>query len=709
MFCSQVEIQLKIHYYDLICNYPVIFQPQVSISLSIHGSPLNMIKIADNPLEHDFIEKVRSFFGSETPLAASDINGRKYEERPQQCVMAEAVASGLIDGEHLCVEAPTGVGKSFAYLIPAILFSRLKEQPVVISTNTIALQEQLINRDIPILRKLVGMPFTAALAKGRENYICLGRLKNAVEEQQTYLPFNELMPEVLRIAKWAQVTHDGSRSDLHFIPSAQTWGIVCSELGTCPYGADAKTQQDCFFLKARQSLYSADLIVTNHALFSVDLAMRMYSDNKQSILPDYSAVVIDEAHCFEDIASTHLGFRISSAAVMFLLNRLYNPRIDRGLLIKSHRIQARQAAIAARERARQFFSNLFQWLQGQGRPPLVYNESEHIPNLLTESWIKLEDELGIIIDSLDPADGYTMELTHILTRLSDIRKKIDKFLTKTLQDCVYWFEYRNSKSRNISFHIVPIEVSRILKEVLFKQGPPVVLTSATLSFKNDLTYFQMRVGADSARTLILDSPFDYKNQMELFVPFSTMPEPNDGASYVETICEQIKHFVMKSQGKAFVLFTNYGVMNEAATKLDEFFRTNHFHLIVQGRELPRSQMLELFRKDVSSVLFGTDSFWMGVDVPGESLSNVIIVKLPFAVPTHPLISAKVERIRQKGGNPFWDYSLPEAVIKFRQGIGRLIRKKDDKGMVVVLDSRIVRTRYGKVFLESIPDCQRHLF
>ena len=276
-----------------------------------------MIKLSDNFSDYSFFDKIQWFFGKNTPLTKiSDINGQIYEERPQQLEMAEAVATSFSDGEHLCVEAPTGVGKSFAYLIPAILFSRLENKPVIISTNTIALQEQLIKRDIPVIRKLINIPFIAALAKGRENYVCLGRLKNAAEEQQTYLPSSEMIPEVLRIAKWAQTTADGSRSDLHFIPSGQTWGIICSEIGTCPYQGTQNNSQ-CFFLKARQSLYSADIIVTNHALFSVDLATRRNSDNKQSILPDYSAVVIDEAHCFGDIASTHVGFRISSGGIFF--------------------------------------------------------------------------------------------------------------------------------------------------------------------------------------------------------------------------------------------------------------------------------------------------------------------------------------------------------------------------------------------------------
>ena len=668
-----------------------------------------MIKPTDNVSDAEFAAKVLSFFGHDTPLNRTDeINGQNYEERPQQRVMAEAIAHCLIAGQHLCVEAPTGIGKSFAYLIPAILFSKLTGQPVLISTNTIALQEQLITRDIPLLKHLMDVPFTAALAKGRENYICMARLKNAIDHHQEYLPSDDLIPEVKNIAEWAKSTRDGSRSDLKFVPSGRTWAVICSEYGTCPYEKDIQVQ-NCFFLKARQKLYTADIIVANHALFSVDLAMRRETDNEQGIFPDYCAAIIDEAHSFEDVAATHLGVRISSASILFLLNRLYNPKANRGLLLRSQGLHARRATVGAQESTESFFSYLFSWISQQDENPLVYNKPGHIPNLLTESWIKLEKELKSEIETHSSDEGYAFELSNILARLSDIREKIDKFLLMSFKDCVYWFEYRLKPNRNVSFFIVPIEVNTILEDVLFNQDISVVLTSATLSFKNDLGYIQKRIGAGSAKTLILDSPYDFKNKVDLFVPFSRMPEPNDLSSYIEAISEQIKHFIVKSKGKAFVLFTSYTIMNKVANELHDFFQLNNLVFMVQGKELQRSHMLEIFRKDIDSVIFGTDSFWMGVDVPGQSLSNVIIVKLPFSVPSHPLISARLERIKRSGGNGFRDYSLPDAVIKFRQGFGRLIRSKTDSGMIVVLDPRIIRSNYGKIFLESIPDCRRHIF
>ena len=668
-----------------------------------------MIKPVHHASDADFSARVSSFFDQEGPLRRTfSANGKNYEERPQQKVMAKTIADCFVHGEHLCVEAPTGVGKSFAYLVPAIYFSKLTDQPVVISTNTIALQEQLINRDIPVVKQLLETPFTATLAKGRENYLCVARLRNATEQGQIFLPSDDLLPDIQRILEWSKHTLDGSRSDLEFIPSGKTWAVVCSEFGNCPFEMNRQSQQ-CFFMRARKQLCNADIIVTNHALFSVDLAMRRQTDNNQSILPDYCAVIIDEAHCFEDVSATHLGIKVTSGSVLFLLNRLYNPRTNRGLLVKLQRSEVRRAAVAAQESAQSFFAYLCTWLNKQDKNPLVYNTPGHIPNMLSESWITLEKELSAEIQHLNSDDHFALELSNILTRLSDTRQKLDKFLSMDFEDCVYWFEYQLTPSRALSFHIVPIEVSTILKDVLFNDDVCVVLTSATLSFKNDLGYIQKRIGAESSQTLILDSPYDYTDCVDLFVPFSKMPTPKDSSLYADAIAEQIKYFVIKSNGRAFVLFTSYTLMNDIAAKLREFFVMNKMMLMVQGQEYQRSQMLDRFRSDINSVIFGTDSFWMGVDVPGESLSNVIIVKLPFAVPSHPLISARFDRIQKNGGNAFWDYSLPEAVIKFRQGIGRLIRSRSDSGMIVVLDPRIIRTSYGQVFLESIPDCRRHIF
>lgn len=678
---------------------------------------ISMIKI---PVDDDVDEagaeadvqltaRVDAFFGDDTPLQqAASVGGRPYEERPQQKAMAMAIADCMEAGDHLCVEAPTGVGKSFAYLVPAVYMAKATGKAVVISTQTIALQEQLIQRDIPVLQNLIEQPFSAALAKGRENYICGHRLMKTCDRHQEYLPSMDLLPEVERIRKWYSDTKEGSRSDLSFNPARQTWSAVCSEPGTCPHEAGGDTQT-CHFLRARRKLFGADIIVTNHALFSIDLVMREESSGEQSILPDYVAVIIDEAHTFRDVASSHLGIHVSTYAVTALLNRLYNPHSGRGMLSGLEADEAQAAAAEARTAADRFFALIVDWVGQHSEHPVTYSTPGHIPNQLQRPWENLVECLKEVIEDESTDADLALELQSLRTRLRDMYESISAFLNMEREECVYWIELLGHQKQHLAFNCVPIDISETLREIMFNRNFAVVMTSATLAVKHRLDYFLQYVGGESLRQLVLDSPFDFKEQVDLYVPFNSMPDPKDSENYTRAASEQIQHFIRQTEGKAFVLFTSYSMMNTIAESLESFFAASRIRLLVQGRDLQRSQMLEQFRDDVNSVIFGTDSFWMGVDVPGDALSNVIIVKLPFQVPTHPLIAARKAQIELDGGNAFRDYFLPEAVLKFRQGIGRLIRSREDSGIVVVLDSRIVRNNYGSIFLESIPDCRRHIF
>jgi ATP-dependent DNA helicase DinG len=667
-----------------------------------------MIMISSDEASSDLVAQTEHFFGPETPLAdAHKYGGRAYEERPQQADLAALIANSLVDGTHLCAEAPTGIGKSFAYLIPAIYHARNTGKPVLITTHTIALQEQLLDKDIPLLQQLVDVPFKAALAKGRSNYLCLGRLHKTVDNTREYLPSEDMVPEIKLIAEWAEQTRDGSLADLDFRPNNQTWSSVCAEQDACPLG-NVERESQCFFMRARRRAFTADIIIANHALFCVDLAMKAESDGQQSLLPEYSAVIIDEAHTFEDVASTHLGVRVSSYSVMITLGRLYNTRSHRGLLTRGVAEPARQAIIAFTDQAQRFFDRIRLWMEEQHTDPLTYTIPGHIPNLLESGWSDARTALLMLLEQDGLDADFRSELKLLVNRLSDFCRQIDTFLNMTMDNCVYWMEQVGRTKRHISLNIVPVEVHNILRDLLFTQAFPVIMTSATLAVRNKLAYFQNRVGAESAQGCILDSPYDYQRQLELHVPYSEMPQPNS-PDFIPAICDQIRNFILKTEGKAFVLFTSYKAMNEAAERLHDFFEHNRLQLLVQGRHLQRSQMLDVFRKDINSVIFGTDSFWMGVDVPGEALSNVIIVKLPFPVPSHPLIAARKRRIEENGGNSFRDYFLPEAILKFRQGVGRLIRGRDDEGIVVVLDPRIIRSSYGQAFLESIPDCHRLVF
>ncbi len=668
-----------------------------------------MIMPAGNHCTRDLPALVTAFFGPGSPLANDQVFGdRPYEPRPQQVVMAENVAWALEENENVCIEAPTGTGKSLAYLLPAILASTQSDKPVIVATNTIALQEQLLSRDIPLLQRVLDTPFKAALAKGRENYVCLRKLMAATRNQAEYLPVESLVPEVQRLARWAERSANGSRSDIPFLPSQQTWSIVCSEAGNCP-NERGHGDSKCFYRQARRELFDADVIIVNHALFCVDLAMRQSNDFDRGLLPDYQAVIIDEAHAFEGVAATHLGARVSSAGIQYIFGRLLNRSGARGLLSKKRLTDARKALAVARMATDQFLAEVRNWMAAKGQAPIAYDPDNPIANVLTPGWSLLEQELSAIGTDDRYDKDYRLEVTNVLHRLKDIRLRLVMFLQRKEQDFVYWLETTGRQHQHITFNMAPIEIREILSKSLFQADIPVILTSATLAVKGKLDFVLRRLGADKARTVILDTPFNYREQVDLYVPFSEMPDPRDSQKFVNECAVQIQRFVIKSGGKAFVLFTNYTMMYQAETLLQRFFADNEIRLLVQGRELDRSRMLDAFRSDINSVIFGTDSFWMGVDVPGEALSNVIIVKLPFMVPSHPLTKARSDVLERQGRNPFFDYFLPEAVLKFRQGIGRLIRSRHDHGMLVVLDPRIIRTTYGKVFLESIPACRRHIF
>ena len=658
----------------------------------------------DVPLE--IADRVAAFFGPDSPLKQSaEVGGRPYEERPQQRDMAVAIAKSIEAGEHLCCEAPTGVGKSFAYLVPAIFAAKVLRRPFVIVTHTIALQDQLLNRDIPLLRKLIDEPFSAALAKGRGNYICLQRLRNAMRDSVQFLPSGDLMPEVTRIAQWAEHTRDGTRSDLDFVPTRETWYSVCAEAGTCPRVNDP-SDESCFFRRARRRLFAADIIVANHAMFCVDLAMRQEGVPGAAVLPNYAGVIIDEAHCFEDVAARHLGIGVNSISVFRMLSRLYNSRSKRGLLCRNDALEAREAATVAGEATTRFFNRLRMWVEQQDENPLVYRTPGHIPNQLAPSWLALERALEDYLEERED-EPELLEIQAAYTQLKGYREGLDIFLQMGREEHVYWFELSGLNNASVTLNVVPIDVRHILRQVLFEEKFPVALTSATLAVGGDLNYFRARLGAESAEPMVLDSPFNFQEQVELHIPAGEMPSPG-ARNFNEAASEQIREFIAKTEGKAFVLFTSYSAMNEIANELREELQGQGIRLYVQGKEMQRGKMLECFRRDINSVVFGTDSFWTGVDVPGESLSNVIIVKLPFAVPSHPLTAARAKRIEDWGGNSFRDYFLPEAILKFRQGVGRLIRSKTDTGIIVVLDPRVVRSGYGAAFLRAIPECPRHI-
>jgi len=655
-----------------------------------------MIALKDS-LGTNFVERVGTIFSENGLLAKA----RNFEFRPQQQEMAIAVARALEEGRHLVVEAGTGVGKSLAYLVPAILFALEQHKKAIISTHTINLQEQLLHKDVPILKKILPVEFEAALMKGRQNYICPRRLERALQSANELFTGPE-QNELNRLAEWASTTHDGSLSDLAIEPDPKVWTQVCSEAHLCTPKTCGQNSR-CFYQQARKRFLTTDVIVMNHTLLFMLLGGAEEQEGRESgfLFPN-DFIIFDEAHTVEQVASRQIGIGVSQYGLRSTIQRLYNARTRKGLFTVMRDAAGVQLAAQLIDEVESFFAAVDSKSDFRKGREFRVRDVDFVPDTITGRLTALQARVAEVTKRADD-EFLKTELQEFGRRIRDARDEIAIFLKQSAPEHVYWVERTGKTAQFLSLNAAPIDLAPVLGRMIFRDNCCCVMTSATLAVgRPDLTYFRERVGASEAEPLQLGSPFNFQKQMKIYV-VQKMPDPRD-AGYHKELERWIAKFVEQTAGRAFVLFTSYRDMQQVAGELQKFFAEKEMNLFIQGGGAPRGKLLEQFKTAPRSVLFGTDSFWSGVDVPGEALSNVIITRLPFAVPDHPLVEAKLDLIQQRGGDPFTEYSLPEAILKLRQGVGRLIRTKGDRGIVVILDNRIVTKPYGRAFMQALPKC-----
>ncbi len=654
-----------------------------------------------------------------SPLASAIPN---FEEREGQKQMVAYVCDAFNDNAVALIEAGTGIGKSVAYLIPAVKWSLLNGEKVVISTNTINLQEQLLYKDIPGLKKVIGEDFTYLLMKGRGNYICLNRLYEAQQNLFALIEDEEL-EQFQAILGWLNTTEEASLSHLPFIPKTALWEKINSTAGTCLGGLCSYFSR-CPVNRVRRQAAKAHLIVTNHHYLIADAQLEAQGT---SLLPPYRRVIFDEAHNLENSATSFFTKTLALTGVLGFLGRIHaGTRKNRGYLVYLQRkkVLAREdilkGAVDETSRMRSEAFELFEMFdafftsvvdesgaasesvvevdEGLLRNPRWEGEVAKKLNAFSKQCSRLVNALNCIREELEEVgDERTQkQIDGFLMTLADIMQTLTRFLDAGDSDYVRWIE----KKREIAIVVSMVEVGALLNELVFSRMKSCVLTSATLTVKRSFNFMKSRLALESPRIeTVLPSPFDYESQMKVLIPDDiALPGHLD---YLGDLSRSIACILQRTGGKAFVLFTSHKTLNEVYDKVREELNARDLVIFRQGDDSRRS-LLERFKANINSILFGTESFWEGVDAPGKTLECVIITKLPFKVPTEPILKARFERIRERGRNPFLDYYVPLAVIKLRQGIGRLIRNRNDRGIIVILDKRILIKNYGGLFLGALP-------
>jgi ATP-dependent DNA helicase DinG len=733
---SNADLDVAARLHDAGAGFGIIDNGATELYVVVEV-PRDRIPVPIDPFE------VIATLGEGGPVAAEL---GQYEDRRCQRDMAAYIADGYNDGGVLLLEAGTGVGKSFAYLVPALAWARANGERTVVSTNTINLQEQLVGKDLPLLRRALGdgeyQP-TFALLKGWRNYLCLSRLHQAVSAQRTLLEQDKL-DELIGVAEWSAHTCDGTLSDLPVTPSPEVWDEVSAEPDLC---ARLKCPHfdRCFLFRARRRAAEADVVVVNHHLLAADLSVRQAQDNweEAAVLPPYRRLVLDEAHHLEDVAASHLGVQVSSRAVRRLLGRFERngrglaPTLVQELMGRGDQLSRasldllQQRLLPALADARRATEALFLRLNerlGDSTAAQLRLVDDFVADPIWGEGLGLELDASLtafralretvetIADRLAQGEE-TERQSQILQELRGVMRRLESIsdgLNRTLRPAgggaptVRWME-RSQRGNQVTLSAVPLDLAPVLRELLFDRLDTVVLTSATLAAAGDFGFLENRLGLAGEESPVtvreaLASPFDYPSQCVFGVP-NDFPEPRgEEHAHGAAVVQVVSDLAYASDGGMFVLFTSHAALRRAAVEVRAVLGSR-WPILVQG-EAPRDALLRRFREAESAILLGTDSFWEGVDVPGRALRALILNKLPFKVPSEPVTSARLERLAEEGLDGFMHYLLPHAALKLKQGFGRLIRSRQDVGVVVLLDSRVVTKRYGPLLLSGLPRAER---
>lgn len=635
-------------------------------------------------------------------------DGLSLEHRPEQERMARAVAAAMKSDEALLFEAGTGVGKSLAYLLPGIIHAVDQTRQLIVSTHTIALQEQLETKDLPLCRRVFAVHseleryagFKSAVLVGKANYLCTTRLAHALRDKHELFATAE-HNELQRVAKWAETSRDGLRHELSPPVSQDVWEMVNADSSGC--SRKYCDCEKCFYQKARARLRQANVIIVNHSLLFTHINAGGAAEKGGSrgvLFPD-DFVVLDEAHTVPEVATEHFGLRLSSYGTERLLKYLYNPKTKRGLLQKYGSPTERQLVVDALEAAEQFFGFIADRLLDK-QPIVRVREEGFAEPLLDPPLLALIKAVRTLADRFDEGRERE-ELLEQTTKLKAYQTTLRQFLSVADDKFVYWAERTGKRQSNVTLRSAPIDVAPYLREELLQRGTSVLFTSATLAMGGQIEPFQQRVGADEVRAEVVQSPFDFQRNMRVYVAADVpLPSPREARLAIDVLSDYVGFCTQRVQGGSLVLFTSYHDMRQVADAVESLYSKSGRPFLMQGEGLSRTELARQMRDAGNAVLFGTESFWTGVDVPGDALAQVIITRLPFEVPTHPILEARTEWIRDRGGNPFGELTLPDALIKFRQGVGRLIRTATDRGVVTILDSRILAKAYGRQFIDSLP-------